>query len=82
MSRPVKLESRLAPMPAIRRALELIELAGYPMHEHIVEARKVLRMAHQQAEIVADAERPSDEGRTALRGILGADVNPDWSEPL
>lgn len=70
----VEVRADLAPMPAMRRAMELIERAGFPMHEDVAEALRVLRRAHAQAGFAADRRDNGPTERELIRGILGADA--------
>lgn len=72
MARPVELRADLAPIPAMERAVELIEMAGMPRHEHVQDALRELRSSLRQMRLVADMEKHPDE-RAGIRAILGAD---------
>lgn len=79
----------LAPEPAMARAVELIEEAGYPRHEKVVEAVRVLRDALRQFRIVEDMRRKGvlkgefedveiarrDAPNVCFRGRLLASIN-------
>lgn len=72
MARSICIEARLAPMPAMEKAIGLIRNVR-PIHEDVYEALKTLEAAYRQAEIVANIERHTDQ-REITRALLGADV--------